>query len=125
MSRLQMPRPNHLQSSTARKATHRAAVPLFALLSTLLAVILAISGCSSGAPPPPGTSGNDRAPTPINRDAGTFVDAPCTTGDVSICSIELGTHDGQIDCAVGQKTCEATGKWGRCFPDASKGIKTV
>lgn len=48
--------------------------------------------------------------------------APCTDGDFAACAIELGRHDGVIDCAQGTKTCVG-GSWGTCQPNGSK--KTV
>jgi alpha-tubulin suppressor-like RCC1 family protein len=44
---------------------------------------------------------------------------PCTDGATRTCAIELGAHDGVIDCAAGTMTCVG-GTWAGCVPVGSK-----
>ena len=90
-----------------------------ALLSVAVGVA-ALAGCS-GADQAPGLADDgtwlgDGGRVP-NR-------GPCQAWETRSCAIELGTHNGVVDCAQGTQICEGT-TWGRCIPDSAKGITSV
>src|SRR5690349_20034719 len=43
------------------------------------------------------------------------VGGPCDAGAVRDCGIEIGTHDGVVDCAKGTQSCIG-GVWSACMP---------
>jgi len=45
---------------------------------------------------------------------------PCVPGGVYSCAIELGTHDGVIDCMKGSQTCDSHGVLGPCVANGSR-----
>jgi hypothetical protein len=105
-------------SSRARRAVART---VKAWLS--VAGVSAILACSGSGRSPAFDGELGPAPKvdgPRNIDRAT----PCESGDTADCAVELGTHDGLVDCARGVKVC-SEGQWGPCIPDAAKGTRTV
>jgi hypothetical protein len=49
----------------------------------------------------------------------------CQPGTVRSCGIELGTHNGVVDCAVGSQLCNDDTTWSTCYPDAQQGSVQV
>ena len=48
----------------------------------------------------------------------------CESWAVRECGVELGTHDGLVECARGTQICDS-GHWGYCLVDASKKTTSV
>lgn len=89
------------------------------LLSCMAALAMAL-GCSRADRP--GFLAGGSVPVPDPGDAAAAV--PCTEGATIPCGVELGSHDGIVDCAKGLRTC-AGGSFGPCTLDASKGTASV
>ncbi len=82
----------------------------------LLATTLVGAGCSKDQPSSAASSGNPTLPTPSGK---------CSLeGETAQCAVELGMHDGIVDCAPGTMTCH-DGYWSSCFTDGSKPAYSV
>lgn len=49
---------------------------------------------------------------------------PCVDWSTRECGVEVGAHDGVVDCARGVQVCE-NGKYGACVVDAARGTLSV
>jgi hypothetical protein len=97
-----------MQSSSFARPPHARRVRLIVQFVAAFVVtwLLAAVGCGEGRP----RAEDDPRPPSFG---GTIV-APCTPGSSRECAIELGTRDGVVDCAKGEQTCDADGRWGGC-----------
>ena len=85
--------------------------------ASLLALV---NGCSSAHEARPGAD-DGLSTRPAGSASSTTT---CESWAVRECGIELGTHDGVVECARGTQICDS-GHWGSCLADASKKTTSV
>ena len=90
-----------------------------AVCTSLFAILSSCSGGHDAGPP-----SDDSIPRPSVTSTVPGASTGCTPWSVRECGIELGTHDGVVDCARGSQVCES-GQWGPCLVDAAKGTASV
>src|SRR5690349_7088969 len=93
------------------------------LLGALCGGLFGLLSCSGGHEP--GSLGGDTVlprPSSSADDGGRA--GGCDPWSVRECGVELGIHDGVVNCARGIQVCEG-GQWGSCLVDPSKGTASV
>jgi hypothetical protein len=110
----------HNDSHFVRKITLIQRIPTW-FRSSGVGLLVLLAGCS-GASKTTGAIGDD--PGFEGRDGGAPPTTNCEPFAVRECGIELGTFQGQTNCARGTQICE-NGTWGACAADPSKGTTSV